>query len=313
MDRVKFGFVILNYNSTEETIACIESIDRLSYDEKYIVVVDNASNDAIVFWSKIEKQTKKYNNIYFLASPVNGGYAKGNNIGIHYAKHELGCDYICIINPDTRIETTDFIEKCINTYKEYGYAVCGPKIVKDGFNTNPLGGYRESISWIIYQIWGNYRIYFVKKFDLKRFRRRKTSIEKHETRHQEPDSNTRFLQCDEGVQLSGACLVFSPLFVSRFEGLYNKTFLYCEETILAYACFRLALKLFYCNEIVVVHKGGQSLHFGETQSRERQMYISKVGAHSCMCVLKVFLHRNSKVYFEKILCPEVTEYTKKFE
>ena len=114
--------------------------------------------------------------IHCLSASQNGRYAKGNNIGLAYAKNKLKCEFICVLNPDTIIRNTKFIYTFLNEYSKYHYAVCGPKILCNGSNCNPLRGYSESIWFQIYHIIENYRIYFVKKFRLSRFRIKKGQV-----------------------------------------------------------------------------------------------------------------------------------------
>ena len=58
----------------------------------------------------------------------------------------------------------------------------------------------------------------------------------------------------ENTILHGACLIFSPLYVKRFEGLHDKTFLYMEEDILKlYADFYGFLML-YSSELQIYHR-----------------------------------------------------------
>lgn len=90
------GLVVLNYNDFTTTNEFIDSIkDYRSID--YIIVVDNNSPD-----HSFERLKNKFqeDRIRILKAPVNGGYSKGNNIGIKYAIEELGVDYIVISNPD---------------------------------------------------------------------------------------------------------------------------------------------------------------------------------------------------------------------
>lgn len=164
----KFVFIILNYESTEETEKCIQAIESLSYSNKYIIVVDNDSGDQKQFFDYIIHQFCKYDNITYLQSKINGGYARGNNIGFYYAKYKLEADYICIINPDAKVESNDFIETAIKAYNSYDYAICGPSIVKNMIDINPLGGYSENKWRIFYNILEDYRIYYTKKWRLGR-------------------------------------------------------------------------------------------------------------------------------------------------
>lgn len=90
--------ILLNYNSAEDTIECINSIKEKEQKVKYtIVVVDNFSTDDSL--SKL----RKIENIVLIESDKNEGFAAGNNLGIKYAINN-GAKYILLLNNDTIIE-----------------------------------------------------------------------------------------------------------------------------------------------------------------------------------------------------------------
>jgi len=111
--------IIINYNTLEITCACIESVIRYTTGTDYeIVVVDNASpND------DPDEFKKRFPSIVLVKSPENGGFAKGNNLGISAAKG----DTILLLNSDT-ILTEDSISMAANTLKSLGD--CGPLSVR---------------------------------------------------------------------------------------------------------------------------------------------------------------------------------------
>lgn len=103
--------VILNYNDSKavmdlaRTIAGYGSIDR-------IIVVDNASTDGSA--EILSRELDMFNSVclerygrrkvILIASPSNGGYGSGNDIGVRYAKEHLGAKYCLIANPDVRFD-----------------------------------------------------------------------------------------------------------------------------------------------------------------------------------------------------------------
>lgn len=96
--RQKIGIVILNYQTWELSLRCMESIHRICRDLLYrIYLVDNASErpmpDAVKSYVAAGKE------IRFLQAKENRGYAAGNNIGIARALAD-GCDAILISNND---------------------------------------------------------------------------------------------------------------------------------------------------------------------------------------------------------------------
>lgn len=90
--------ILLNYNSAEDTIECINSIIEKEIKIEYtIVVVDNYSTDDST--SKL----RNIENIVLIESDKNEGFASGNNLGIKYAMNN-GAKYILLLNNDTIIE-----------------------------------------------------------------------------------------------------------------------------------------------------------------------------------------------------------------
>lgn len=114
-------FVILNYNSYNDTINCIRSVEKITYCKYKIIVVDNASKD-----TSVQEISRYFPQHVLIRSGRNLGYANGNNQGISYALKE-GADYICILNTDVEVEA-DFLEKIIKNMIENNYYIAGPCI-----------------------------------------------------------------------------------------------------------------------------------------------------------------------------------------
>lgn len=89
--------VILSYNGTADTLACLDSL-RQDPDRSFdLLVVDNASTDGAPAAIRVQ-----YPDVPLIELPENLGWAGGNNVGIEYAlKH--GAEQICLLNNDTII------------------------------------------------------------------------------------------------------------------------------------------------------------------------------------------------------------------
>ena len=75
----------------------MESAAKCLKGEPYtIYLVDNASTEPM---PEVVKQYIRAHGVTFLQSTVNGGYARGNNIGIRQALED-GCEYLLITNND---------------------------------------------------------------------------------------------------------------------------------------------------------------------------------------------------------------------
>ncbi|MFN2427102.1 MAG: glycosyltransferase family 2 protein [Candidatus Binatia bacterium] len=90
--------VVLNWNGTTDTVACVRSLNLLAHPGLKIVVVDNGSRtppDAALREAGLDAAV--------VATGVNLGYAGGNNVGIRWAE-ERGADFIWILNNDAEVE-----------------------------------------------------------------------------------------------------------------------------------------------------------------------------------------------------------------
>ncbi len=147
--------IILNYNTAALLRACLESVFASRCDFRWrVFVVDNGSSDGSVEMVRSEFEPF-HDNLTFIASPVNGGYAFGNNLALRLicpmpeeaeaapgsptglVEHKLlhigsqpQARYILLLNPDSIVPEDAF-------QKVYDYAeqhtevgVVGPKLVK---------------------------------------------------------------------------------------------------------------------------------------------------------------------------------------
>jgi GT2 family glycosyltransferase len=96
------SIIIVNYNTLEITCNCIASVLQHSKAVPFeLIVVDNASpnDDPSVF-------LERFQNVKLIRSKENGGFAKGNNLGIAAAEGDI----ILLLNSDTWL-TEDSISK----------------------------------------------------------------------------------------------------------------------------------------------------------------------------------------------------------
>lgn len=333
----KFAFIVLNYQCTDETIRCIESIEKLDYKEKYVVVVDNASDNQTQFFAEVRQHFAEETNISYLKSTQNTGYARGNNMGIDFAKNVLSADFICVINPDAVLPQTDFVQGCVSLYEEHEYAVLGPRIISGNHDANPIEIYNESTLKNFYATLFDVKVYYAKKYNLKRFniarrireKRARTedadgksaSVKGMPTQDSAMISNqnaestvhigTYALNSDMGIMISGACMVFSPKFLSSFSGFCNKTFLYHEESILSCVCHHLGYKVLYSSNVMAAHDGGKStekVKAAAGDEDEKIMWNMRICILSLWSFTKVLAHKNNKRYLRKVLNPKVDGY-----
>lgn len=120
----QLAVIILNYNSSEDTLNLVKSID--DYDPGlFIIVVDNASDF-------VERQKLSYiqKRCILIFLDENGGYAAGNNVGIKKAI-ELGFDTFLLANSDTYLISEHAISDSYNYMKSNEIGILGPRIINE--------------------------------------------------------------------------------------------------------------------------------------------------------------------------------------
>lgn len=263
----KFSFVILHYCTIEDTFKSIDSILKLNCKYKIdIVVVDNNSPNNT---GEILKQKySEFDNIHIIINKENLGFARGNNVGFLYAKNELEADFIVMINNDVYIMNNDFCDLIIKKYEKYNFAVLGPKII---LRDNSICYYREKLPTIreekriILKIIVRYLIYFLyldKIFNMFYKRNKKSD-------------NKNYKNNNIDVILHGSCLIFSRNYIDKFDGIDDRTFLYCEEELLYLRLKRNGLLSVYDNELEVFHNEDSSTNYITKTERRKSLFKDK--------------------------------------
>ncbi len=247
-DNHKFGFVILHYNSVEDTKKCVDSIQKkLSDFNVEIVIVDNFSPN-----KSGEELVNLYKNEEHISVIINGsnlGFAKGNNIGFKFAKSELNCDFICMMNNDTEILQKDFISLIVEEYKKSNFAVLGPKIILNNNAINPLYLNLPEIKRLKNDYNDLKKMKLLNDFYLlKLIYWAKDKISKPVL-----SQASNVDEYHENIILHGCCWIFSPTYVSLFDGIDDRTFMFREEEFLYLRLEKNNLKNVYNPNVLIRH------------------------------------------------------------
>ena len=114
--------LILNWNSKDKTIDCLNALRDLDYSNYKIVIIDNGSQDGSESFFKMNHPEH-----FFIQTGKNQGYAGGNNYGIRLASSH-GADYVWILNPDTLVSSDSLRLMITATENDPRVGVCGPRI-----------------------------------------------------------------------------------------------------------------------------------------------------------------------------------------
>ncbi len=267
----KFGFLILHYETIDDTTSCVKSIRQHIKSHDYdIVIVDNGSTNGT--GSKIKSMYEHENDISVLLEKENLGFARGNNVGFKFCKYEKKCDYIIMINSDIEIIQDDFLERIEEEYRNSNFAVLGPKIILADDTINPVVKRMRTAKQIKSEIYKNYCKLFLNYLHLESI----VDIVKHDLKNNvnvDTDVDERL----ENIVLHGCCLIFSKQYINKFDGIDDRTFLYHEEELLYERLRKNDMINVYNPDLKIYHKEyGSTKHVGKTKNGTKRFRYKNI-------------------------------------
>lgn len=283
MDKTIF-FLILNYNTFQETENCIRTIremDEVPY-KKHIVVVDNASTD------DLDKKAEllKAEDVTVLCMESNKGFSRGNNAGYEYIRQiRRRGGVIIVCNSDIEFRDRRFLALVLDEYENTGFDILSPDVWCEAQKTKSWKGHQSPAfpwegnkSYVKYQIRKNLRererllnngynglnvvytfldrLISLKYAILIRLIYRKWRLRYH-----------------ENIVAHGSCFVVSDNFIMHEEKLFfPETEFYFEELLLNLRVKDKGYKTVYKPEIQVWHMQGQATKRVAENEQERRLF-----------------------------------------
>lgn len=202
-ERARNVLVVLNYNDADTTLSFIKMAVQTDAVDK-IIVVDNCSQDDS-FNRLVGEANDK---VDVIRSSRNGGYAFGNNLGCRYAISRYEPDIIFISNPDVRFDNEVIRQMQEHLIQNKTVGVIAP-IVNQGYN-----------AWNRPGFWGLLESIFLIMFNLHKKQLKRRLLASRED------------LVEVGV-VEGSFFGIRTEAYTAIGGLDERTFLYCEENILA--------------------------------------------------------------------------------
>lgn len=242
------AILILNYNNALCTIQCIESIYKFNSADIRIVVVDNASTDNSL--AVLNDYLAANENVFeLISSPCNGGYARGNNVGLMHVENCSEIDKIIILNNDVFF-TQDIIPKLSEFLDSHPNAgVVSPLLYcRDGKTVDNTCARKDcSVREIVW----TYLLYFTNILGiLSRFSNKRKILL----------ANPELLKAPEvEIELpSGSCFMIRKDLFKEIGYFDPNTFLYYEENILYCKLKTLGKQNYMLPEVSCIHLGGET-------------------------------------------------------
>lgn len=235
-ENKKVVIIILNYLNYMETAQCVQSVLKQDYENYHILIMDNGSPNES--YDYLRKKYRAYHKISVIKGNKNYGFAKGNNIGIHYARKKLHAEYVLLLNSDTILPDCGYVRKMVAS-DSAGVGVIGSRIIEGGKRkVRKIGRYVTFPAALFY--------YLARASEAR---------------------NNLWLQnlCDKKLKkykqtflLQGCVLMLTPAYFGHYEGLDPRTFLYCEEELLYLRCKKVGLGQYLNEDVWLYHEVGQS-------------------------------------------------------
>jgi len=264
--------ILVNYNTYEDTVECIDSLSSIQYDNYKIIVVDNDSNDR----EKFEQLLNINRSVDFIFASNNGGFSYGNNVGIKFAERKYKPDFFLLLNNDTIVEH-DFLTKLVDAASlnrdNFGMATGRICYYSDHSKIDFRGG----------------------DFDEKR------GIALYRKIADEPESDI------VRITFATGCLLLIHRNTIKRVGLLDEAyFMYGEDTDYTCRVIKNGLDVLYCDDAVVYHKisasCGINTHFNQYYMERNDLINIKKYSNSILfsyiynmkrCIMDIILNKRN--------------------
>ncbi|HUD20162.1 MAG TPA: glycosyltransferase family 2 protein [Patescibacteria group bacterium] len=256
------SIIIVNWNGLNWLKGCFPTLARQTYKNTQWILVDNASTDRSVAWTKAHYPKTK-----IIVNEKNLGFSHANNIGYKQAKG----DYILFLNNDTETTPT-FLEEFVNVLESdpsIGGAQGKLLLMDDHTRLDSVGAFLTPTGFL-------YHYGFRQK-----------------------DSPKYNKQIDL-YTAKGACMIFKKDVLQKIEVdgwiLDPDYFAYFEETDMCHRVWLSGHRIVYAYKSVVYHKmgatsSGMNNAFVQYHSFKNRInsYCKNVGLYHLMLILPVHL------------------------
>lgn len=303
----KIYFIILNYNTAEETKGCIDSIKRMDFAgyEMRIIIIDNCSTDDS--FEKLLLLYKENRKVELYCMEENVGFSKANNYGYRIVRKRGDAAFCIVCNSDIEFVQQNFIQMINEEFQASQFYVGGPDVfcearLKTKYKGHQSPGYPYEWNRCYVRVYYQYN-----KLRLNRLRGIKNSLYKYVT----VSVMWIFWKCiiyvlhivfyskyrqkrHENLPIHGSCIILSKLFINNEAKLfYPETKFYWEELLLYLRNKKNGYKVVYNPGLKVNHMQGKATNTLKSRKEKElfkyencvlgaEMYLNELENDNCL-------------------------------
>lgn len=244
---MEYYLVVVNYNNSDVTIDCIQSIKKIvGKNFSKIMVVDNNSNDLDRIKLRHFIEEESFVNIELLELASNRGYFPAINQGIIALELFGRKNYFLVIGNNDLLFPSNFIEKLGKIVVDEDIFVISPDILTpQGIHQNPHVIYRISfIRRLLYKLYFySYSIACILTFLGKNLNLKRQEVSRNGYKK------------EQIIRMGfGACYIILPQFLQKVGLLDESVFLMGEEALLGNQVYSHNGKILYTPRVCVCHQ-----------------------------------------------------------
>jgi GT2 family glycosyltransferase len=223
------SIIIVNFNTCELTLKCIESIYSFTKQNSFeIILVDNNSSD-----NSVEMISRRFPEVKLIVNEENIGFGRGNNKGNKIAKGE----FVFLLNSDAYLisDAIHVFFEFMKDHKNSKVAVVGGELLSgQDFETVSYGNLPSVMEYFSYLGFKHiYKNYFIQKLA--------SGIVNKDSTHKVVG------------YVNGADMFIRKEIFDRLGGFDEEFFLYFEETELSYRVRKLGYVSMVIPEVTIIH------------------------------------------------------------
>ena len=283
------GIIILNYNNYNDTINCINTIEKFNtFPIKYVIVDNGSTNPESVIkldeflrnafkdkYKKIEENQPSNILPYvsLLVSHTNDGYARGNNKGLELASRDEEIKEILILNNDVL-----FVEDTIPTLLAKKSKLKDCAIISPALYTKDLSDFDYTCARMAPSAWSLIKECFMLGLNINSYRN--VIKQKYWLFIKNPELKQKDII--EIEMPSGSCMLIEKKLFKEIGWFDPNTFLYFEENILFAKIYSRGLKNYLLPKVSCIHLGASST------KKVASYFIQRCGLESRTYYLKTY-------------------------